>query len=63
MLFLFLTGTTFHVVSFMGILMLSGIVVNNSIVLVDYTNILKARGLSTREALTRPGENGSGRFS
>jgi len=55
MLFLFLTGTTFNVVSFMGILMLSGIVVNNSIVLVDYTNILKARGLSTREALIEAG--------
>lgn len=55
MLFLFLTGTTFNVVSFMGILMLSGIVVNNSIVLVDYTNILKARGLSTRDALIEAG--------
>ncbi|HPI12993.1 MAG TPA: efflux RND transporter permease subunit [Spirochaetota bacterium] len=55
MIFLFLTGTTFNVVSFMGILMLSGIVVNNSIVLVDYTNILKARGLPTREALMEAG--------
>ncbi|MBP7583038.1 MAG: efflux RND transporter permease subunit [Spirochaetes bacterium] len=55
MVFLFLTGTTFNVVSFMGILMLSGIVVNNAIVLVDYTNILKARGMSTREALIEAG--------
>ncbi len=55
MVFLFLTGTTFNVVAFMGILMLSGIVVNNAIVLVDYTNILKARGLSTREALIEAG--------
>ncbi len=55
MVFLFLTGTTFNVVSFMGILMLSGIVVNNAIVYVDYTNILKARGMSTHEALVEAG--------
>ncbi|MBN1534380.1 MAG: efflux RND transporter permease subunit [Spirochaetes bacterium] len=56
MVFLFLTGTTFNVVSFMGILMLSGIVVNNAIVLVDYTNILKARGMATRDALIEAGQ-------
>ncbi|MBN2041593.1 MAG: efflux RND transporter permease subunit [Spirochaetes bacterium] len=55
MLFLFLTGTTFNVVSFMGVLMLSGIVVNNGIVLIDYTNILRARGYSLHDALIESG--------
>jgi HAE1 family hydrophobic/amphiphilic exporter-1 len=55
MIFLFLTGTTFNVVSFMGVLMLTGIVVNNAIVLVDYTNILRARGLRTSEAIVQAG--------
>ncbi len=55
MLFLFLTGTTFNVISFMGVLMLSGIVVNNAIVLVDYTNILRARGYNLRDALVEAG--------
>ncbi|MBN2401892.1 MAG: efflux RND transporter permease subunit, partial [Spirochaetes bacterium] len=55
MVFLFLTGTTFNVVSFMGVLMLAGIVVNNAIVLVDYTNILRARGLQVHEALVEAG--------
>ena len=40
----------------MGILMLSGIVVNNAIVLVDYTNILRARGLPVRDALVEAGQ-------
>lgn len=53
--FLVLTGTTFNAITFMGVLMLSGIVVNNAIVLVDYSNILKARGLSTHDALVEAG--------
>ncbi len=56
MFFLFLTGTTFNVVSFMGVLMLSGIVVNNAIVYVDYANILRARGLTLHEALIEAGK-------
>jgi HAE1 family hydrophobic/amphiphilic exporter-1 len=36
-----LTGTTFNLQSFMGIVMLIGIVVNNAIVLVDYINLLQ----------------------
>ena len=56
-LFLFLTGTTFSVVAFMGMIMLSGIVVNNAIVLVDYTNILRARGVPLREAIIQAGRN------
>lgn len=56
-IFLFLTGTTFSVVAFMGIIMLAGIVVNNAIVLVDYTNILRARGVPLREAIIQAGRN------
>ncbi|MBN1495697.1 MAG: efflux RND transporter permease subunit [Spirochaetes bacterium] len=55
--FLFLTGTTFSVVAFMGMIMLTGIVVNNAIVLVDYTNILRARGTPLREAIIQAGRN------
>ncbi|MDY6970667.1 MAG: efflux RND transporter permease subunit, partial [Spirochaetota bacterium] len=56
MVFLFLTGTTFNVVSFIGVLMLSGIVVNNAIVLVDYVNILRARGYDRRASLVEAGK-------
>ena len=38
---LFLTGTTFNVNSFLGVIVLVGIMVNNSIVLVDYINLLR----------------------
>jgi len=50
-LFLFATGNRFNVASGMGIVMLSGIVVNNGIVLIDYVNQLRARGLDVTEAL------------
>ncbi len=43
------------VVVFLGTIMLAGIVVNNAIVLVDYAGQLKARGLSTSEALEMAG--------
>lgn len=39
-----ITGVTFSVMSFVGLVMLVGIVVNNAIVLVDYMNILRWRG-------------------
>ncbi len=44
------------VVVFLGAIMLAGIVVNNAIVLVDYTGQLKARGMSTAEALAMAGQ-------
>jgi HAE1 family hydrophobic/amphiphilic exporter-1 len=43
------------VVVFLGAIMLAGIVVNNAIVLVDYAGRLKARGMSTAEALEMAG--------
>lgn len=54
-LILLLTGTPLSVVAFIGVIMLAGIVVNNSIVLVDYINRLRARGHSIREAVMEGG--------
>jgi HAE1 family hydrophobic/amphiphilic exporter-1 len=50
------TGTTFSIMSFIGAILLVGIVVNNAIVLIDYMNRLQARGLSVREAIIRGGK-------
>lgn len=38
-----LTGTTFSIQAFIGCIMLGGVVVNNAILLVDYTNLLRRR--------------------
>ena len=38
-----LTGTTFSLQAYIGVIMLAGIVVSNAILLVDYTNILRRR--------------------
>ena len=40
-LMLFFTDTTFNIQSFIGCIMLGGIVVNNAILLVDHTNLLR----------------------
>jgi HAE1 family hydrophobic/amphiphilic exporter-1 len=53
---LLLTGTTLNLQSFMGIIMLVGIVVNNAIVLVDYINLLRREhGYAVREAVVEAG--------
>ena len=41
---LWLTGTTLSVNSFMGIIMMVGIVVSNGVLLVDFANVLRERG-------------------
>ena len=51
-----LTGTDLSVVVLLGAIVLAGIAVNNAIVLVDYTNRLRAEGLAKREALLRAGQ-------
>lgn len=48
-------GINLSVVVFLGMIMLAGIVVNNAIVLVDYINTLRARGLDRREAVITSG--------
>lgn len=42
-LMLFLTNTTFNMQAFIGAILLAGIAVNNAIVLIDYTNLLRHR--------------------
>lgn len=46
----FLTGSPLNMITAVGALVLVGIVVNNGIVLVDYTNLLRKRGYSLEEA-------------
>jgi HAE1 family hydrophobic/amphiphilic exporter-1 len=48
-------GVTISVVSLIGFILLAGIVVNDAIVLVDYANQLRRRGMSKLEALARAG--------
>ena len=53
---LVVTGTHVSVMALIGIIMLVGIVVNNGIVLVDYINQLRERGLSLNEAIIQGGQ-------
>jgi HAE1 family hydrophobic/amphiphilic exporter-1 len=48
---MFLTGTTVNVVAYIGLIMLAGIVVNQSIVLIDAVNQLREKGLAKHEAI------------
>ena len=52
---LLLTGNTLSIFSFIGLILLMGLVKKNGILLVDYTNVLRARGLSRREAILQAG--------
>lgn len=53
---LLITGNTFSFTAFIGLTSLVGIVVNNSIILVDYTNKLRATGEKIVDALKEAGE-------
>ena len=48
---LFFSGSTINIFSLMSVVMLVGIVVNNAILLLDYTSQLRARGMPIKEAL------------
>ena len=52
---LLVTGRTLNVAAFLGATLLVGVVVNNAIVLVDYINTLRRRGLARDEAILRAG--------
>ena len=52
---LFLTATTLNVQSYIGCIMLGGIVVNNAILLVDQTGRLVSEGMHTHDALLEAG--------
>jgi HAE1 family hydrophobic/amphiphilic exporter-1 len=45
-----LTNTIFNVLTAVGLLVLIGVIVNNGIILVEYTNLLRKRGYSLNEA-------------
>jgi len=55
MLMLFLSHTTFNIQSYIGCIMLGGIVVNNAILLVDHSNLLVKRGMALEEAIKEAG--------
>ncbi len=50
---LFVTGKSLSVPSFMGLIILMGIVVNNGIVMIDYINKLRLRGIGKTEAIVQ----------
>jgi multidrug efflux pump subunit AcrB len=52
LLILFTTGTTLNVMSLMGVVMMVGIVVSNSILIVDFTRRLRKEGRPLREAVS-----------
>lgn len=52
-----ITGLTLSVTTFIGVIMLVGIVVNNGIVLVDYINLLRKRNHSLYEAVAEAGRS------
>ena len=52
---MFITGTTVNVVAYIGLIMLAGIVVNQSIVLIDAVNQGRARGLDKHAAILHAG--------
>jgi HAE1 family hydrophobic/amphiphilic exporter-1 len=48
---LWITGTSISVTSMVGLILLTGIVVNNGIVMIDYIKILQARGMKRENAI------------
>ena len=52
LLILFATGTTLNIMSLMGVVMMVGIVVSNSILIVDFTRRLRREGRALREAVS-----------
>lgn len=54
---LVITNQALSVPALIGLIMLAGIVVNNAIILVDYTNILRDRGMEKMEAIVQAGKS------
>lgn len=52
---LWMTGSPVSVIAMIGFVMLSGIIVNNGIVFIDYTNQLTVSGIEQKEALLEAG--------
>lgn len=53
---LVISGSELSVIALIGFVMLSGIIVNNGIVLVDYMNQLRAEGMEKKEAILTAGK-------
>jgi HAE1 family hydrophobic/amphiphilic exporter-1 len=51
LLMLWITGTSISVTSMVGLILLTGIVVNNGIVMIDYIKILQSRGIERHKAI------------
>lgn len=52
---LLIAGMTLNIFSFIGLILLIGLVMKNAILLVDYINTLRKRGVGRREAILRAG--------
>jgi hydrophobic/amphiphilic exporter-1 (mainly G- bacteria), HAE1 family len=52
---LLITGNTLNIFSFIGLILLMGLVKKNAILLVDYANVLRGRGVPRREAIMQAG--------
>jgi HAE1 family hydrophobic/amphiphilic exporter-1 len=50
-----LTGKSVNIISFIGIIMLDGLISKNGTLLIDYTNTLMKKGLTLRDALLEAG--------
>ncbi|MHC4405217.1 MAG: efflux RND transporter permease subunit [Planctomycetota bacterium] len=50
-----ITGRTLNIFSMIGMIMLMGLVTKNAILLIDYTNLLRSRGMSKTEAILAAG--------
>jgi len=55
LLALFLTGKTINMFSMIGVIMLMGLVAKNGILLIDYTNTLREKGIERDEAIKQAG--------
>ncbi|MCX6155352.1 MAG: efflux RND transporter permease subunit [Candidatus Kapabacteria bacterium] len=53
---LFLTGNSLSFVAFIGLIALAGIEVKNTILLVDFTNQLREKGMTFEESIRKAGE-------
>jgi len=51
LIFLLLTGTTLNIMSLMGVVMMAGIAVSNSILIVEFTGTLRKQGVQLKPAL------------
>jgi len=56
-LIFFIIGQPLSIMAFIGIIMLTGIAVNDAIILVDYINTLRSRGMARMEAILQAGQD------